>query len=66
MNNGKLWLFFWLKRLGYSQETFCGGLNCTKVNISANEASAKFHSYRLRGATAHKAVKDKVTGIRTN
>ena len=34
------------------EETFCGGFDCTEVDVRADEAAIEFHSDCLCGAAA--------------
>ena len=45
------------------EETFCGGFNCTEVDVRSDEAATEFHSDGLCSAAAHEAVEDGVAGI---
>ena len=53
-----------LQFFGNRKQPLCCSLNCTEIDICANESSAEFHCYCLCCAAAHKAVKDKVARIR--
>ena len=50
----------------HREQTLGGSLDRTEVDVCTDKAPAEFHGNCLRGAAAHKAVKNKVARIRTS
>lgn len=47
----------------HREQTLGGSLDRTEVDVCTDKAPAQFHGNCLRGAAAHKAIKNKITRI---